>query len=169
MKISLSACLTTCLAMLIVLASAATCRAEGAAPGGMACCAGGAASAEAGIRVVVTNFRNDDGQLGCTIFNAPDGFPRDNSKALKREWTKIQGGRAECFFKGFPAGLYALTIFHDENANGKFDMNFVGYPKEGYGFSNNAKAQFSAPSFAETSFPYDGKGVKQIDIQMIYR
>lgn len=142
--------------MLIALAGASICHAQDSATA-------------SGIRVVATDFRNDDGQLGCTIFKGPDGFPRDNSKALKREWSKIQGGRAECFFKGFPAGRYALTIFHDENSNGKFDMNFVGYPKEGYGFSNNARAQFSAPTFAETSFQHDGTGVKQIDIQMIYR
>jgi uncharacterized protein (DUF2141 family) len=35
-------------------------------------------------------------------------------------------------------------------------MNWLGVPKEGYGFSNDAKAVVSAPSFSAASFPYDG-------------
>jgi uncharacterized protein (DUF2141 family) len=50
-----------------------------------------------------------------------------------------------------------------------FDYNWIHYPIEGYGFSNDAKAQFKAPSCDETSFSYDGASVKQIQITMIYR
>jgi len=32
------------------------------------------------------------------------------------------------------------------------DKNFLGIPKEGYGFSNNVKAIFSAPLFDEAKF-----------------
>ena len=35
-------------------------------------------------------------------------------------------------------GEYAFSFFHDKNDNGKFDTNFLGIPKEPYGFSNNA-------------------------------
>jgi uncharacterized protein (DUF2141 family) len=40
--------------------------------------------------------------------------------------------------------------------NGKLDTNWLGIPKEGYGFSNDAKALLSAPSFSAASFPYEG-------------
>ena len=43
--------------------------------------------------------------------------------------------------------------------NGKFDTNRLGVPTEGYGFSNDAKAFFSAPSFRAASFSYDGRNV----------
>jgi uncharacterized protein (DUF2141 family) len=84
-------------------------------------------------------------------------------------WAQIHGGRAQCVFPGVPAADYAVTIFHDENGNKKFDSNFVGYPLEGYGFSNNVKPVLKAPGFDETKFHYDGSGVKQIPITMIYR
>jgi uncharacterized protein (DUF2141 family) len=122
-----------------------------------------------GIKVEVTGFRNDKGQLGCSLWPGPEGFPRDDSHILGHLWAPIRGGRGECFFAGVPAGDYAVTLFHDENSNGKFDSNFVGYPLEGYGFSNNAKAMFKAPSFDECKFHYDGNGTKQIPVQMIYR
>ena len=130
--------------------------------------AGDAAKAD-GIKVEVTGFRNDKGQLGCSLWPGPAGFPRDDSHILRHIWAKIRGNRGECVFGGVPAGDYAVTLFHDENGNGKFDSNFIGYPLEGYGFSNNAKAQFKAPSFDETKFHYNGTGTKQMSVQIIYR
>ena len=126
-------------------------------------------SKAAGIKVEVTGFRNDNGKLGCSLFNAPEGFPRDGTKVFRHMWAPIHGGRGECFFAGVPAGDYAVTVFHDENNNGKFDMNWMGMPLEGYGFSNNVKPMFKAPSFDECNFHDDGAGIKEIPIEMIYR
>jgi uncharacterized protein (DUF2141 family) len=122
-----------------------------------------------GIRVEVSGFRNNHGRLGCALFNSTDGFPREREKALKRMWAPIQGDHAECMFDGVPAGAYAVTIFHDEDSSGKFKKNLLGYPLEGYGFSNNVSPQLSAPSFDECKFQYDGTVTKQIPIAMIYR
>ncbi len=126
--------------------------------------------AKAGIKVEVTGFRNDKGQLGCSLWRGPQGFPRDDSHILKHVWAPIKGGRGECVFGGaYSAGDYAVTLFHDENKNGKFDSNMIGYPLEGYGFSNNVVPMFKAPSFDECKFHYDGNGWKQISVKMIYR
>jgi uncharacterized protein (DUF2141 family) len=123
-----------------------------------------------GIRIEVDGLRNDHGRLGCTIFSGPDGFPRDRSKARGRIWgSAIQNQHAECFFGNPPAGAYAVIVFHDENGDGKFNQNFLGFPLEGFGFSNNANPIFKAPSFDETAFQYDGNGVKEITIDMIYK
>jgi len=46
-------------------------------------------------------------------------------------------------------GQYAIKVFHDENANGELDINFLGIPKESYGFSNHARGRFGPPPFAE--------------------
>jgi len=130
--------------------------------------AGDAAKAD-GIKVEVTGFRNDKGQLGCSLWAGPAGFPRDDSHIFRHVWAPIKDAHGECAFAGVPAGDYAVTLFHDENKNGKFDSNFIGYPLEGYGFSNNVAPKFKAPSFDETKFHYDGSGTKQIPVQMIYR
>ena len=122
-----------------------------------------------GINVVVTGFRNSNGQLGCRLFAGPQGYPKNNAKAVRTIWTPIQNNGARCFFDGVPAGTYSVTVFHDENSNRNFDYNWMHYPIEGYGFSNNAKAQFKAPSWDETSFQFDGASVKEIPITMIYR
>lgn len=128
------------------------------------------ASTAGGIKVEITGLRSNNGQLGCSLWHGPAGFPRDDSHILKHVWAPIKAAGGECVFAGvFPAGDYAVTLFHDENKNGKFDSNFIGYPLEGYGFSNNVVPKFKAPTYDECKFQYDGKGWKQIPVKMIYR
>jgi len=69
---------------------------------------------------------------------------------------KVRRTEARCDFEDIPPGTYALAVIHDENMNGKLDTNWLGIPKEGYGFSNDVKALLGAPSFSAASFKYDG-------------
>jgi uncharacterized protein (DUF2141 family) len=41
--------------------------------------------------------------------------------------------------------------------NGRLDASRLRIPTESYGFSNDARAVLSAPSFGAASFPYDGQ------------
>ncbi len=49
-------------------------------------------------------------------------------------------------------GIYAVKMFQDVNRNGQFDMNWIGYPLERYGFSNDVRPGFSEPPFDATKF-----------------
>ena len=40
--------------------------------------------------------------------------------------------------------------------NGRLDINWLGIPTEGYGFSNDAKAMLGPPSFSAAGFLHDG-------------
>jgi len=123
-----------------------------------------------GIKVAVTGLRNDKGQLVCSLWPGPEGFPRDDSHIMKHVTAPIKNASGVCVFSGaFAAGDYAVTLFHDEDGSGKFKSNMIGYPLEGYGFSNNIVPQFSAPTFDQCKFHYDGTGWKQIPVKMIYR
>jgi uncharacterized protein (DUF2141 family) len=129
-----------------------------------------AQDASKGVKVEITGLRNTNGQLVCSLWSGPAGFPRDDSHILKHVTAPIKNAGGECVFGGnFAAGDYAVTLFHDEDSSGKFKTNFVGYPLEGYGFSNNVVPQFSAPTFDQCKFHYDGTGWKQIPVKMIYR
>jgi uncharacterized protein (DUF2141 family) len=69
---------------------------------------------------------------------------------------------------GVPAGIYAVSVLDDTNMNGKMDFNFIGLPTKGYGFSNDAKATLSAPSFSAASFSYSGTGALRVPIKIVY-
>ena len=123
--------------------------------------------AEDVLRVHIVGLRNSNGKVHCTLFNSPQAFPEDDSKALKDTEAPIKDGSAWCNFQAIPAGKYAIVSYHDENDNGKFDENVIGMPEEGYAFSNNVKPTFSAPSFDECAFDYKG-GQQWLTITMMY-
>jgi uncharacterized protein (DUF2141 family) len=127
------------------------------------------ATAGGEIRVVVRSLRNNEGRVGCSLFNHAEGFPRNREKEYREIWTPIHGGSAACEFNRIPAGTYAVTVLHDENSDGKMDFNWIGMPTKGYGFSNNARATLLPPSFDAASFGYDGEGILSISIDIVYR
>ena len=64
-------------------------------------------------------------------------------------------------------GVYALAIYHDENANRKFDRTGIGFPAEGYGFSNNPLTLAGLPSFRSVRLNVPRSGLTS-RIQMKY-
>ena len=63
-------------------------------------------------------------------------------------------------------GSYAIRYFHDENSNKELDMNFLGIPKEGIGFSNDAYGKFGPKDFEEWLF--DVKDNTEIKLTTTY-
>ncbi|TNE55356.1 MAG: DUF2141 domain-containing protein [Bacteroidetes bacterium] len=89
------------------------------------------------------------GHYFIAIYRKSDPFP-SSTHAFKRIVRK--GAEREVYLGQLPRGTYAIAVFHDENDNAILDKNLLGIPLEKYGFSNNARATFSAPSFQEASF-----------------
>jgi len=113
-----------------------------------------------GIHVKILGIRNSTGTVACALFESPEGFPAEFLKnAANMMIIKIRDMQARCYFLNIPPGTYALAVIHDENMDGKLNTNWLGAPKEGYGFSNDAKSLLSAPSFDAASFPYDGQNL----------
>ena len=113
-----------------------------------------------GIHVKILNIRNSTGTVACALFESPEGFPEEYlSSATNIMVIKIRKAQARCDFEDIPPGTYAIAVVHDENMNGKLDTNLLGIPREGYGFSNDAKAFLGPPLFPAASFVYDGKNL----------
>ena len=72
-------------------------------------------------------------------------------KQLRGEVVPLSKGQ-QFTFKNLTHKVYAIAVFHDLNRNGVLDKNPFGIPTEPYGFSNNARNTFSAPSFGQASF-----------------
>jgi uncharacterized protein (DUF2141 family) len=108
------------------------------------------------IRVEISGLRNDRGKVMCALFASASDFPKHADKAVMRNTAAIADRRAVCEFGGVAPGTYAVSVFHDENSNGRLDTNFMGIPREGVGASNNAKGHFGPPKFEAASFRYSG-------------
>jgi uncharacterized protein (DUF2141 family) len=119
------------------------------------------------IKVVVEGFHSNSGEADCVLFGSPEGFPSDSKIAMKRTKSKIVNNQAVCAFTAVAAGEYAVSVFHDENANGVLDRNFIGMPKEGVGASNDAAGKLGPPKFEDARFSYKG-GQQTLTIHLRY-
>ena len=69
------------------------------------------------------------------------------------------------FVIDLPEGIYAIALFVDANKNLKIDKNFLGIPKEQFGFSNNVMGRLSAPSFEQAKFKVEGNTLQNIQLK----
>jgi uncharacterized protein (DUF2141 family) len=117
------------------------------------------AYAQGALKVSITDYRDRDGELRIGLFNNPDNFPK---KAIAGKVVNISGDSTTVVFDGLPPGIYAISIIHDRNRNGKLDTNAFGIPKEGFAFGNNALGLFGPPSFDKASITLRNEIVIQI-------
>lgn len=90
------------------------------------------------------------GTLIVALFESKEDYLK---KAVKS--TTVQPDVKSVTFDEVPKGRYAVSVVHDVNENGKLDTNWIGLPKEPFGFSNKSMGTFGPPSFNDTSFNVD--------------
>jgi uncharacterized protein (DUF2141 family) len=117
----------------------------------------GGAAAQSGndITVAVDGLRNDKGMVRCGLYASAVGF-REPGKELKGVAVPIVGGKATCVFNDMAPGSYAVAVFHAENNETQIETGMFGKPKQGYGFSRDAKGSFGPPSFDAAAYKYAG-------------
>lgn len=103
------------------------------------------------LYIHISGISKIKGSLFIAIFRATDDFPVFG-KQFKGIVKEVEGKSQNYNFDDLPEGEYALAIYQDENRNKILDKNLLGIPTEIYGFSNNARRNFSAPSFQEAKF-----------------
>lgn len=122
----------------------------------------GAAPPAQDVSVVVNGLRSAKGKVMACITANPASFPDCGKDAGARHLVAPvpAGGAVTLDFGPLPPGRYAVSLFHDENANGKLDK-MVMIPREGFGFSRDAPVHFGPPSFAAAAFAVGQEPVRQ--------
>ena len=90
----------------------------------------------------------------------PARFPKckDDPRAQR---TQVAAAHAEAIvFRGVGPGRYAVALLHDENGNGKADRAMSMIPREGFGFSRDAKVSMGPPRFDDAAFSVKGSGAR---------
>jgi uncharacterized protein (DUF2141 family) len=77
---------------------------------------------------------------------------------------KVDREEITVVFDSITDGYYAVSIFHDENDNGKLDRGTYGIPIEKTGSSNNAKGSMGAPKFDDCKFTVEDDTVIYITL-----
>ena len=120
------------------------------------------------LKVHVTGIQKHQGVLLVNVFSSADGFP-DHPEHAARSLTipvPSSGDSTQDFkVEGLETGTTAVSLFHDENSNGKLDTGIFGIPKERLGFSQNPRLGTHAPGFDECQFELPNSGTT-IEIQL---
>ena len=100
------------------------------------------------LSINISGIKEIKGNLYIAIFRPVDSFPVFG-RQFKGLVKQVKGTSQIITFDELPPGIYSIAVYHDINKNKVLDKNLLGIPTEIYGFSNNARRTFSAPSFQE--------------------
>ena len=109
------------------------------------------------LQVEFSNVNGTEGVILVAVYDRSENFLNTEKVCAKKIIQVKNTGNLKVSLGHLPPGQYALTCFHDLNGNGMLDTNMFGIPQEPYGFSNNARPKFRAPTWEECSFTLNAK------------
>ncbi len=116
------------------------------------------------LKVKVMNIKKGEGTIRIAAYSPDQKFLGE--EIVEGIITPVnEAGSVIAVFENLPLGTYALSLYHDQNNNGKLDTNFVGIPKEPYGFSNDARGTFGPPKYTAAQFDFIKDG-QQIEVRV---
>lgn len=99
------------------------------------------------LNITAEGMRSGNGLLAITLYaDNPRKFLVKRGSLYVGRVDATQGTTHGCIFVPEP-GVYVIALYHDENGNQGFDRTGIGFPAEGYGFSNNPATLAGLPSF----------------------
>jgi uncharacterized protein (DUF2141 family) len=120
------------------------------------------------IVVEVENFRNDQGDALYALFRSDTGFPVEPLRADRRVQQTIAHGRSRVIFDDVPEGDYAISVLHDEDGDRKLKTGLFGIPREGIGFSRDARGRMGPPKFRDARLSLEPGQCATVVIHMHY-
>ena len=103
------------------------------------------------ISIEVIGIKNTEGQIMISINKGPEGWPNANF-VEQRFIPEFTLPTFTIIFENMPYGNYAVGVLHDKDNNGKMTKNFIGMPKEAFGFTRDYNVVFRAPKYEEANF-----------------
>ena len=120
------------------------------------------------LDVHILNIRNKNGQLCLAMFADEAHFKEEKTCwAMKCSKKDIVNGEFHIKIPYQP-GEWGFSVLDDENGNGKMEYNFIGVPREGFGFSDYFLKGLHRPTFSDFSFKIGKNETKTIIVRMKY-
>jgi uncharacterized protein (DUF2141 family) len=125
-------------------------------------CTGPASSVR--LYVDVENVRSGEGLIAVTLYadNRSKFLAKRGSLYVGRVPAKA-GTTSVCIHVP-KTGTYALAVYHDADADRRFDRTGIGLPAEGFGFSNNPRVFLGMPNWGSVRL-----GVPKTDLRTMVR
>lgn len=108
-----------------------------------------AAAQGATLEIVIDNVRDAQGTVRVAVCSQAQ-FLGENCEHVAQ--APAHGGSVTVRVEGVAPGTWAVQAFHDDTGTGKIERNFLGMPKKGLGFSNDARFRFGPPRWDDAVF-----------------
>jgi len=114
------------------------------------------------LKITVTNLTQKQGTVRIALFADKDNWLSTTvaSKVLQINNKNCQLSKCHWNISDLSRGSYAIAVYHDINNNGELDTNFIGFPAEPYGFSNNQTVLLGPPSWDDSKFSVKAPAVE---------
>ena len=126
-----------------------------------------ATSARGTLQINITNIENGHGTIYIAIQDSAEGWLQsDPGTKTFRDFAQPVTSTDDLvvYVEELPPGKYAVSIFHDLDGDAELATNFIGFPREPFGFSA-PMGKFGPPKFEEAAVEFSGKDTS-VDIRL---
>jgi uncharacterized protein (DUF2141 family) len=115
------------------------------------------------LTIKIENIEVLEGDIRIGVFDTSGNFLKEGF-TFKKYKIAVENNTETIIIDDLPQGEYAFMLYHDKNADGELNRNFLGIPKEPFAFSNNVKPKFSKPVFEECKFSLEQNLVLHVSL-----
>jgi len=121
------------------------------------------------LAIEFDNIRNNKGVIYVTLYETEDTWLDEDIEDYEFIFSKenVSNNKLTVSIDSIKPGYYGIAVLDDEDEDGEMQNNFIGFPREGFGFSRNVKVRLFKPKFEECVFEI--KNDTTINISMQYK
>ena len=120
------------------------------------------------IELRISEIRSAKGNLMLAAFPDNDSFINETPSLTKLINKDDMSNGVITIYIDIPTNICGITVFDDENSDGKLNYNLLGIPREGIGFSNYIHRGLRKPNFCSFSFIICNQRVLNVSVIMKY-
>lgn len=107
------------------------------------------------LEFTIEGIKSNKGKIYVQLFKGEENY--QNNNAYLSSIAIAKQGQVTITFNGLVVDDlgnddYGIRYYHDENDNASMETNLFGMPLEGYGYSNNAKANYGPVDYSHIKF-----------------
>lgn len=107
------------------------------------------------LEFTIEGIKSNKGKIYIQLFKGEENY--QNNNAYLSSIAIAKQGQVTITFNGLVVDDlgnddYGIRYYHDENDNASMETNLFGMPLEGYGYSNNAKANYGPVDYSHIKF-----------------
>jgi len=107
------------------------------------------------LEFTIEGIKSNKGKIYAQLFKGEENY--QNNNAYLSSIAIAKQGQVTITFNNLEVDDlgnddYGIRYYHDENDNASMETNLFGMPLEGYGYSNNAKANYGPVGYSHIKF-----------------